>query len=212
MVFGEISRFFFFLFLVLNLHSKSHCSQRERECTVFAGQLIPLPCCWVHWVPCDALGTLFQGVTPSLPNLQFDPFSFCLCQAARAQEGGSLCGFWPPVRPSSFSPSSSSLLLVSVCLSHQKKPPCCKKPGPGVFPSPGLGLCMWGKAKQATNLIWFLFSTRNSFSKKRSGEASGRDLVWCCSKTGALRLGKVHFWFTAASRELESHLFVFPFP
>lgn len=46
-----------------------------------------------------------------------------------------------------------------------EKPLCCRGPGLGTFLSPVL----WGKVKQATNLIWSLFSTHNSSCKERRG-------------------------------------------
>lgn len=110
-------------------------------------------------------------------------------------------------------PITHKLPVACVRLSLlSKKATVLQETWPRIFPIPVLGGCvLGGKVKQATNLIWFLFSTCNSFNKKRRGEAHGLDLMWCCSKTGALRLGNVHFWFTAASRELVTFIYLFPY-
>lgn len=68
-----------------------------------------------------------------------------------------------------------SSLLVSVWLSYQKSHCAAREPGPGVFHCPML--CE--KVKEATNLIWLLFSTCCSFSKKRRGFPDPPE--WCPS-------------------------------
>lgn len=99
-------------------------------------------------------------------------------------------------------PVAHKVLVAPVLLPlASEKPRCCKGPGLGTFLSPVL----IEKVKQATNLIWSPFSTHSSSCKERRGWAGGRpmDPVWCCSKPGALWLGTVHFWFTAARTELD---------